>query len=214
MYWRHSRRFSLFYMPLELLSAWANALIKIWVSSHPAKQSWLNRGGAPWTQPAERPPAGFRSLFADYLFYFSMAAFILAIGCFSGLLPFVRETPLYLGVDLRASPQIILEVKELIRRAGRNSILIPMVREAPLHSHDPSQVLHGTGTVTSAFANVFGYEPVVLPRRLPRPSFMDATPRAFRRTSVDPAVPRIGFNPVFTSRRVPEMDDPEVRDGD
>ena len=42
--WRHGRRFSAFYLPLQILSDWTIALTKIWVLFHPAKQNWLNRG--------------------------------------------------------------------------------------------------------------------------------------------------------------------------
>src|SRR5439155_1529227 len=40
--WKHGRRFSAYYVPMQMFAEWANALIKIWVSSHPAKQSWMN----------------------------------------------------------------------------------------------------------------------------------------------------------------------------
>lgn len=42
--WLHGRRISVCYAPLAVLSDWASAVVKIWVTFFPARQYWLNRG--------------------------------------------------------------------------------------------------------------------------------------------------------------------------
>lgn len=93
--WRHGRRFSAFYVPLMALSEWTNAVIKIWTSFHPVKQSWLNRGGR--TLDSSRG-SGFRRLrsgFALYLYGFSVISLITLVGTNAGLFPLLEEAPLF-----------------------------------------------------------------------------------------------------------------------
>ena len=94
--WRHGRRISAYYIPLQILSDWMVALLKVWVLFHPAKQNWLNRGAR--TLDTTRDGAFFaaRKGMAHYLWGFSCAMLILAIGIVVGLLPLLRDARLFL----------------------------------------------------------------------------------------------------------------------
>jgi hypothetical protein len=134
-----------------------------------------------------------RGAFAGYLFYCSLGAFALAVGCYTGLVPLYREAPLYLRISLPSCAQTVLEPGEVVRRIGDNTILLSAVREAPLHSRVGRMGLGSGGFDTSSCASLFGYRPVLLPRAMSRPTWLNTTPRSFRRALSDPAVPRIGF---------------------
>lgn len=192
MYWRHGRRVSAFYMPLELLSSWLNAVIKIWVSSHPAKQSWLNRGNRSLDSTKGSASRRMRGVFADYLFYFSMAAFIIGLGCFGELLPFIRESPLFLGVNLRVSGQVAIDPAQLFHYVTRNTAILPMARELPLHSAGAGTLSMPVGVGPSSFANLLGYEPVVLQRGVSAATGF-SPPRSFKRRLYEPEMPRYGI---------------------
>jgi len=94
--WRHGRRVSVYYIPLQVLSDWAVAVLKVWVLFHPAKQNWLNRGAR--TLDTTRGTAFFavRKSMAHYLWGFSCAALIIGIGVIVGLLPLLRDARLFL----------------------------------------------------------------------------------------------------------------------
>ena len=94
--WRHGRRFSACYIPLQLLSEWCNAVIKAWITFHPARQSWFNRGGRTLDSARAAPFRLLRRGLAGYLFCFSLAAVVLFVGVYIGLLPLLREAPLFL----------------------------------------------------------------------------------------------------------------------
>ncbi len=192
MYWRHGRRISAFYMPLELLSSWLNAIVKIWVSSHPAKQTWLNRGGRSLDSTEGGASRRIRGVFADYLFYFSLAAFVIGLGCFGELLPFVRESPLVLGMDLRVSGQVALEPAQLVHYLGMNTAILPMAREMPLHTAWAGALPMPGGGGPSSFANLLGYDPVSLPR-VPSAATGFTPPRSCKRRLFDPGAPRYGI---------------------
>jgi len=93
--WRHGRRFSAFYLPLQILSDWTIALTKIWVLFHPAKQNWLNRGAR--TLDSTRSTAGYRmkTATAHYLCGSACTAAVLVIGVTAGFLPVHREAGLF-----------------------------------------------------------------------------------------------------------------------
>jgi glycosyltransferase Alg8 len=94
--WRHGRRVSAYYLPLQILSDWIIAITKIWVLFHPAKQSWLNRGAR--TLDAKRSGVlnRLRIGVAHYLCGFTCAATILLIGIYTRFVPVLNEAPLYL----------------------------------------------------------------------------------------------------------------------
>ena len=96
MAWRQGRRFSAYYVPLQVLSDWVVALTKMWVMFHPAKQHWLNRGAR--TLDSTRGSALFalRTGLAHYLSGFSCVALVIIVGLFVGLLPLLREARLFL----------------------------------------------------------------------------------------------------------------------
>jgi hypothetical protein len=200
--WKHGRRFSAYYLPLQTLAEWANALIKLWVSSHPAKQSWMNRGNQSMDTTRGSAMNWARVAFANFFYGFSMLMFATLIGCYTGILPIHREAPLYLGVQLPAVGQVLLAPGELFRRACDNSILAPLAREAPLHSGVDSAVVGYPET----YSDLLGYPPINLARTLPSQRSMNTTPRLLKRTYLDAAVPRVGFESLR-----PELMRPELR---
>ncbi|HYV30527.1 MAG TPA: glycosyltransferase, partial [Candidatus Binatia bacterium] len=98
--WRQGRRFSAYYVPLQVLSDWAVALTKLWVLFHPAKQNWLNRGGRTLDTTRGSDFHAMRTGLAHYLYGFSCAALVIIVGLFVGFLPLLREARLF----LRSSP--------------------------------------------------------------------------------------------------------------
>src|SRR6266542_1345594 len=93
--WRHGRRFSAYYMPLQALSDWTVALTKLWVMFHPAKQSWLNRGGRTLDSTRGSDFHGLRTGLAHYLYGFSCAGLITIVGVLVGFFPIWREARLF-----------------------------------------------------------------------------------------------------------------------
>jgi hypothetical protein len=81
---------------LTVLSDWAAALTKLWVLFHPAKQSWLNRGGRTLNSTRGSAFYGLRNGFAHYLYASSCVAVVVLTGIFIGLLPVWRESHLFL----------------------------------------------------------------------------------------------------------------------
>lgn len=94
--WRQGRRISLYYVPLQIVSDWATALMKWWVLFHPAKQNWFNRGKRTLNTTQGSAFYGLRTGFAHYLYGFACACLILGIGLFVGLLPILRDAALFL----------------------------------------------------------------------------------------------------------------------
>jgi len=113
--WRHGRRFSAWYLPLQILSDWTIALTKAWVLFHPAKQNWLNRGAR--TLDTTRDSAGYRlkTAAAHYLCGFACATVVLGIGVGAGFLPFFREASLFFG------PRPGVEAPVMPKGAGADS---------------------------------------------------------------------------------------------
>jgi glycosyltransferase Alg8 len=95
--WRHGRRFSAYYLPLQIISDWTIAITKVWVLFHPAKQNWLNRGAR--TLDSTRNNAGYRmkTATAHYLCGFACTAVVLAIGVVAGFVPILREAGLFIN---------------------------------------------------------------------------------------------------------------------
>jgi glycosyltransferase Alg8 len=110
--WRQGRRFSAYYVPLQIISDWATALTKLWVVFHPAKQNWMNRGARSLNTTTGSAFYGLRTGFAHYLYGFSCATLIVAIGLFVGFFPVLREARLFMnsdpgaGQDLDASDRV------------------------------------------------------------------------------------------------------------
>jgi mannuronan synthase len=95
--WRHGRRFSAFYPPLQFLSDWLIALTKIWILFHPAKQAWLNRGGRTLDTTKSGAFYSVRAFLAHYLYGFTCVATAILVGLYSGFLSPLRERSLFLG---------------------------------------------------------------------------------------------------------------------
>ncbi|HMJ92421.1 MAG TPA: hypothetical protein VK530_21540, partial [Candidatus Acidoferrum sp.] len=93
--WRHGRRFSMYYIPLQIVSDWATALTKLWVVFHPAKQNWLNRGARKLNTTQGSAFYGLRTAFAHYLYIFSCVCVGTAVGLFVGFLPVFRDARLF-----------------------------------------------------------------------------------------------------------------------
>jgi glycosyltransferase Alg8 len=93
--WRQGRRFSIYYVPLQILSDWSTALTKLWVVFHPAKQNWLNRGGRKLNTTQGSAFYGLRTAFAHYLYVFSCVCVGAFVGLFIGFLPILRDTRLF-----------------------------------------------------------------------------------------------------------------------
>jgi glycosyltransferase Alg8 len=102
--WWHGRRFSAFYIPLQILSDWAISLTKVWVLFHPAKQSWLNRGGRKLDTTKGTSGYGRRTAMAHYLCLCASVAIVVAIGLHTGLLTVGRELTLFLGASSAPAP--------------------------------------------------------------------------------------------------------------
>lgn len=118
--WRHGRRFSVYYIPLQVLSDWTIALTKIWVLFHPAKQAWLNRGARTLDSTATSAFHRMRTGVAHYLYGFTCAVFVVAIGILAGFVPVFRDAALFLRTPERSAteaPQtpVAFDQKESLR---------------------------------------------------------------------------------------------------
>ena len=109
--WKHGRRFSLYYLPLQILADWVISVTKIWVLFHPAKQAWMNRGARKLDSTQGSTFYKARTAIAHYLYGFTCTATVLLIGVASGLLPMLEDSPLYLrrltapsGNNIAAAP--------------------------------------------------------------------------------------------------------------
>ena len=100
--WRHGRRFSAYYIPLQVIADWVTALTKLWVIFHPAKQNWLNRGKRTLNTTQGSAFYGLRTGFAHYLYAFSCACVMITVGLALGFLPIFRDTRLF----MRSTPAI------------------------------------------------------------------------------------------------------------
>ena len=95
--WRHGRRFSACYIPLQLCSEWVGAVVKMWVFFHPVKQNWLNRGKRTLDSSRHASFRFVRRGLATYFYAVSFLLFAFGVGLYSQLVPFVPELPLILG---------------------------------------------------------------------------------------------------------------------
>jgi len=94
--WRHGRRVSFFYPPLQIISDWAIALMKVWILFHPAKQAWLNRGARTLDSTKGGAFYGLRTAAAHYLYLFTCVMTVLLIGAYTGFVTVLRESSLFL----------------------------------------------------------------------------------------------------------------------
>lgn len=92
--WWHGRRFSAFYLPLQIASDWVISITKIWILFHPAKQAWLNRGARTLDTTKAGAFYKIRTALAHYLYGFTCAATVIFIGVYTGFLPVLKEVPL------------------------------------------------------------------------------------------------------------------------
>jgi hypothetical protein len=99
--WRHGRRFSAYYVPLQVIADWVTALTKLWVVFHPAKQNWLNRGKRTLNTTKGSAFYGLRTTFAHYLYAFSCVCVMATVGLALGFLPVFRDTRLF----MRSTPE-------------------------------------------------------------------------------------------------------------
>jgi len=95
--WRHGRRFSAYYLPLQILSDWTISITKIWVLFHPAKQNWLNRGARSLDSTKTGAFYRLRTAIAHYLYGAACVTAAMVIGIFTGFVPVLRELPLLLA---------------------------------------------------------------------------------------------------------------------
>ncbi len=114
--WRQGRRLSAYYVPLQILSDWSAALIKMWVLFHPAKQSWLNRGARKLDTTRGAAFFAWRTGVAHYLYGFSCVGFMITIGLLLGFLPLFREARLFLTPN--ASTNAVERIPALPFRSG------------------------------------------------------------------------------------------------
>jgi mannuronan synthase len=99
--WRHGRRLSAFYLPLQIASDWVIALTKIWVLFHPAKQVWLNRGARTLDTTRRGGFYRARTAVAHYLYAFTCIATVLIIGTCAGFVPVLNDVVLFHGGPAR-----------------------------------------------------------------------------------------------------------------
>ena len=66
--------------PLQFLSEWVGAFVKVWVFFHPVKQSWLNRVLARWDSSKQAPFHWLRTAIASYNYGLCWMVFLLAVG--------------------------------------------------------------------------------------------------------------------------------------
>jgi glycosyltransferase Alg8 len=94
--WGHGRRLSFFYPPLQIISDWAIAVMKVWILFHPAKQAWLNRGARTLDSTKDGAFYGLRTAAAHYLCLFTCVMTIFVIGAYTGFVALFRESSLFL----------------------------------------------------------------------------------------------------------------------
>jgi hypothetical protein len=121
--WRHGRRFSAYYVPLQVIADWVTALTKLWVVFHPAKQNWLNRGKRTLNTTKGSAFYGLRTTFAHYLYAFSCLTVMATVGLALGFLPIFRDTRLF----MRSAPETTnpqLRRKTVSPSLGKQSLAV------------------------------------------------------------------------------------------
>ncbi|MDZ4781570.1 MAG: glycosyltransferase [Planctomycetia bacterium] len=142
--WKHSRRISLWYIPLQVASEWVGAAVKVWVVFHPVKQTWLNRGNRTLDSSRSVPFAGLRRRLATFYCCVAVTAFVLSVGAVTQFIPFLHELPLI--TTKRASLELAVHLEpELLE-----SKLFFGAR--PIAEHDASAV-HSLETSAITFRN-------------------------------------------------------------
>ena len=169
--WRHGKRFSAYYIPLEVLSDWAVALAKIWILFHPAKQKWLNRGARTLDTTRGGAFYAWRAGFAHYLSGFSLAVLATLVGLLVGFLPLSSEARLFLSrspqprpVEYRASPSSTPDRKALAKTS-------PLPEPGPVALDNEFALSKTVVARTSSENNA-----VIRPTQLVEPQFESANP--------------------------------------
>jgi glycosyltransferase Alg8 len=90
----HGRRLSACYVPAQVFSEWAGSVIKLWVSFHPVKQQWFNRGKRRLDSSRRASHRTLRRALAHYLLGLSCASFALGVGVYLNFIPLWHELPL------------------------------------------------------------------------------------------------------------------------
>jgi glycosyltransferase Alg8 len=126
--WWHGRRFSAYYLPLQIVSDWVIALTKIWILFHPAKQAWLNRGARSLDTTRQGAFYRLRTMTAHYLYGFTCAMSIVLIGVYCGFVSILNEWPLFAGarpaafevgsIPLATSPGVVMFGQEPLEVTG------------------------------------------------------------------------------------------------
>jgi glycosyltransferase Alg8 len=94
--WRHGRRLSAFYVPLQIASDWVTSIIKAWTLFHPAKQAWLNRGARRLDAQKTGASPRLRAAAAHYLYAFACVTMVILIGTYTRFMPVISEAPLFI----------------------------------------------------------------------------------------------------------------------
>ena len=92
MSWWHGRRLSFWYIPIQLLSEWVGAAVKIWVYFNPVKQTWLNRGNRTLRAGRDAGLARIRNVLAGFYCLVSVTAFLVCVGSYTNLVPVLSES--------------------------------------------------------------------------------------------------------------------------
>ena len=126
--WWHGRRFSAFYLPLQIASDWVISITKIWILFHPAKQAWLNRGARTLDTTKSGTFYQIRAAVAHYLYGFTCMATVILIGLYTGFLPVLKEVPLFFQ---SGSGEMALSPPD--RRPGNDPVIL-FGADSPIHS--------------------------------------------------------------------------------
>jgi mannuronan synthase len=89
--WKHGRRISPIYIPLQILTEWTSSIVKMWVLFHPAKQKWMNRGNRQLDSSALNPLFRLRGLAALHCYTSAVLILVFSIGVYIGFKPLRSE---------------------------------------------------------------------------------------------------------------------------
>jgi glycosyltransferase Alg8 len=153
--WWHGRRFSAFYLPLQIASDWVISLTKIWILFHPAKQAWLNRGARTLDSTKTGAFYQIRTALAHYLYGFTCVATVILIGLYTGFLTVLKEFPLFFG---STSAEMVLRLPD--RRPGNDPVVL-FGTDDPVHSGETTHQMVSTPPRTSAASALLTATPSV-----------------------------------------------------
>jgi glycosyltransferase Alg8 len=141
--WRHGRRFSAFYPPLQIIADWTIAITKIWILFHPAKQAWLNRGARTLDTTKTGAFYQMRTAVAHYLFGFTCATIILLIGIYTGFLPILKESALFIQVGHDAEAAVSASLPQT-RPVVMFGMATPSAQAAAQKTSSPIETPYGS----------------------------------------------------------------------